>query len=82
MMADLSLFKLINYEKRAIKSDLCPKETVAFLLHVVVDDARHFFLPDFKAINADIVLDVLKGPVEAVHGGCHLLQLGHEFTGL
>ena len=62
--------------------DLCSEEAVAFLLHVVVDDARHFLLPDFKAIDADVVLDVLKGPVEAVHGGCHVLQLGHQLTGL
>lgn len=65
-----------------VKPDLSPEETVAFLLHIVVDDARNFLLPDFKAINADVVLDVLKGPVEAIHGGRHVLQLRHQFAGL
>lgn len=62
--------------------DLGPKEAVAFLFHIVIDDAGHFLLPDFKAINADVVLDVLKWPVETIHGGRHLLQLGHQLTRL
>ncbi len=61
---------------------LGPEEAVAFLFHVVVDDAGHFLLPDFKAVDADIVLDVLKRPVEPVHGGRHVLQLGHQLTRL
>lgn len=75
----------INYcycQSKWVNPDLCPEETVALLLHIVVDDARHFLLPDFKAIDADIVLDVLERPVKSVHGGSHLLQLGHKFTGL
>lgn len=63
-------------------SDLGPEEAVALLFYVVVYDTRHFLLPDFKAINADIVLDVFKWPVESIHGGSHFLQLGHELTWL
>lgn len=48
------------FQKMSVKTDLSPEETIAFLLHIVVDDARHFLLPDFKAIYADVVLDVLK----------------------
>lgn len=63
-------------------SDLGPEEAVALLFYVVVYDTRHFLLPDFKAINADIVLDVFKWPVESIHGGSHFPQLGHELTWL
>lgn len=66
----------------AYETDLGPEETVALLFHVVVDDAGHFLLPDLKAVYAHIVLDVLERPVETIHGGGHLLQLGHQFTGL
>lgn len=66
----------------AYETDLGPEETVALLFHVVVDDAGHFLLPDLKAVYAHIVLDVLKRPVETIHGGGHVLQLGHQFTGL
>lgn len=62
--------------------DLGPEETVAFLFHIVVDDAGHFLLPDLKTINADVVLDVLKRPVKPIHSGGHLLQPGHQFTWL
>lgn len=54
-------------------SDLGPEEAVALLFYVVVNDTRHFLLPDLKAINADIVLDIFKGPVESIHGGSHFL---------
>ena len=67
---------------RCLESDLGPEEAVAFLLYVVVDDAGHFLLPDLKAVNADVVLDVLKRPVEAVHGSRHVLQLGHQLARL
>lgn len=56
-----------------MKFDLGSEKTVALLFHIIVDDAGHFLLPDFKAINADVVLDVFKRPVEAIHGGAHLL---------
>jgi len=39
-----------------IVMDLCAKKAVAFLLHIVVDNARHFLLPDFKPENVDIIL--------------------------
>lgn len=62
--------------------DLGPEEAVALLLHVIVDDAGNFFLPDLQAVDADVVLNVLEGAIEAVHGGGHFLQLGHELAGL
>lgn len=55
------------------ESDLGPEEVVALLFHIVVDNAGHFLLPDFKSVNTDVVLDVLKGPVEPIHGGGHVL---------
>lgn len=84
---------MINSELIQIKSekgfgthsgipDLGPEEAVTLLFYIIVNDTRHFFLPDFKAIYADVVLDVLKRPVESIHGGSHFLQLGHELTGL
>lgn len=62
--------------------NLGPEEAVALLLHVVVDDAGNLLLPDLQAIDADVVLDVLEGAIEAVHGGGHFLQLGHQLAGL
>lgn len=62
--------------------NLGPEEAVALLLHVVVDDAGNLLLPDLQAVDADVVLDILERAIEAVHGGSHFLQLGHQLAGL
>ena len=61
-------------------TNLVAEETVALLLHVVVDDTRHLLLPDLEAVDRDVVLDVLKGPPETVHLRADLHQLGHQLT--
>ena len=39
----------------------CSEEAVTLLLHAVVDDTRHLFLPDLQAVYADVVLANNKG---------------------
>lgn len=56
---------MINFGRKGLRThagfpDLGPEEVVALLFYIVVNDTRHFLLPDFKAIYADVVLDVLK----------------------
>src|SRR6218665_1511721 len=70
------------YSVNAQWSDLVPKEGVALLLNVVVDDSQHFALPYFKTVDVDIVLDVLKRPSETVHYRSKSLKLWHQFTRL
>ena len=42
------------------------EEAVALLLDVIVDDPRQLFLPDLQAVDADVVLDILKRASVAV----------------
>lgn len=62
--------------------NLGSEEAVALLLHVVVDDPGNLLLPDLQAVDADVVLDVLERAIEAVHGGSHFLQFGHQLARL
>lgn len=62
--------------------DLRPEETVTLLLYVVVDDARHFLLPDLQSVDAHVILNVFKWAIKPIHGGSHFLQLWHQLTGL
>lgn len=64
------------------RQDLGSEETVTLLLYIVVDDTRHFLLPDLQAVDAHVILNVLKRAVKPIHGGSHFLQLWHQFTGL
>ena len=42
----------------------------------------YLFLPDLEAIDVDVVLDVLKGPSEAIHPLGQCFQLGFQLSGL
>ena len=62
--------------------NLSAEKAVALLLHVVVDNAWYFFLPDLQSVDVDVVLDVLKRPSEAIHHCRQLLKLRNQLTRL
>lgn len=55
-------------------SYLCPKEAIALLFHVVVDDTGHLLLPDLQPVDVHIVLDILKRASEPLHLSTKTLQ--------
>lgn len=55
-------------------TNLFSKKAVALLFHVVINDPGNFLLPDFQAINVDIILDVFKGAAEPIHSSSELFQ--------
>lgn len=71
--AGLWKFYLTN-DTTKLNTNLFSKKAVALLFHVVVNDPGNFLLPDFQAINVDIILDVLKGATEPIHSSTELFQ--------
>ena len=57
-----------------LNTNLFSKKAVALLFHIVINDPRNFLLPDFQAINVDIILDVLKGAAEPIHSSSEFFQ--------
>lgn len=57
-----------------LNTNLFSQKAVAFLFHVVINNPRNFLLPDFQAINVDVILDVLKGAAEPIHSSTELFQ--------
>ena len=58
------------------------EETVRFLFDVVVDNSRHFFLPNLQSIHADIILNVFEWTTKTIHLIAQCIQSTDQFTGL
>ena len=57
-----------------LNTNLFSKKAVTLLFHIVINDSGNFLLPDFQAINVDIILDVLKGAPEPIHSSSEFFQ--------
>ena len=72
---DAGLWKLYSTNDSAeLITNLFSQKAVALLFHVVINDPGNFLLPDFQAINVDIILDVFKGAAEPIHSSSELFQ--------
>ena len=72
--------KLIEVDEN-ISGYLCSEETIALLLHIVIDNSGEFFLPNFQPIYIHIVLNILERSPVSVNRRLQLSQFGHQFTG-